>query len=160
MNEMPNSLLATDESAPVMSAGHCGFYEENGEFADRKHFVRPPQAVIILHCSNCRNAPRRIDPKGSNRRRMKLSGGSTRSGKSVSGKTMASDDKKTKTKSASKTEAPSKDKSGSGVDTSKAEGGKIADASPSGYSRGEGQKPVSKAYKDNWDAIFAKKRKR
>jgi hypothetical protein len=73
---------------------------------------------------------------------------------------MASDDKKTKTKSASKTEAPSKDKSGSGVDTSKAEGAKIADASPSGYSRGEGQKPVSKAYKDNWDAIFAKKRKR
>jgi len=39
-------------------------------------------------------------------------------------------------------------------------GGKIADASPSGYSRGEGQKPVSKAYKDNWNAIFAKKRKR
>ena len=26
-------------------------------------------------------------------------------------------------------------------------------------SRGEGQKPVSKAYKDNWNAIFAKKKK-
>ena len=52
------------------------------------------------------------------------------------------------------------DKSTSGVDTSEAEGGKVADASPSGYSRGEGQKPVSKAYKDNWNAIFAKKKKR
>ncbi len=70
---------------------------------------------------------------------------------------MASD---TKTNTASKDEVPSKDKSGSGVDTSKAEGGKCADTSPSGYSRGEGQKPVSKAYKDNWNAIFAKKKKR
>jgi hypothetical protein len=71
---------------------------------------------------------------------------------------MASDDKKIKTDPAPKNEVPSK--SSSAVDTSKAEGGKIADASPSGYSRGEGQKPVSKAYKDNWNAIFAKKKKR
>ncbi len=35
------------------------------------------QAVIMLHCNNCRDAPRRINPKGSNRRWMKLSGGST-----------------------------------------------------------------------------------
>ena len=41
-----------------------------------------------------------------------------------------------------------------------ADGGKVADTSPSNYSRGEGQKPVSKAYKDNWNAIFAKKKKR
>jgi hypothetical protein len=74
----------------------------------------------------------------------------------MSGKTMASNEKKIKTDPASKNEVPSKDKSSSGVDTSKAEGGKIADALPSGYSRGEGQKPVSKAYKDNWNAIFAK----
>ena len=74
---------------------------------------------------------------------------------------MTSDDKKIKTNPTPKNEVPSKeDKSTSGVDTSKAEGGKIADASPSGYSRGEGQKPVSKAYKDNWNAIFAKKKKR
>jgi hypothetical protein len=73
---------------------------------------------------------------------------------------MASDDKKIKTKPASKNEVPSKEKSSSGVDSSKAEGAKIADASPSGYSRGEGQKPVSKAYKNNWNAIFAKKKKR
>jgi hypothetical protein len=52
-------------------------------------------------------------------------------------------------------------KSTSGADSSKAEeGGEIAATLPSGYSRGEGQKPVSKAYKDNWDAIFAKKKKR
>jgi hypothetical protein len=35
-----------------------------------------------------------------------------------------------------------------------------AAASPSGYRRGEGQKPVSKAYRDNWNVIFAKKKKR
>ena len=70
---------------------------------------------------------------------------------------MASRDKKIKTSSAPKNEVPPNDKSTSGVDTSKAEGGKIADALPSGYSRGEGQKPVSKAYKDNWNAIYAKK---
>jgi hypothetical protein len=81
---------------------------------------------------------------------------------------MSSDKKKIKTSPAPKNEVPPKeenevapkDKSTSGVDTSKAEGGKIADPSPSGYSRGEGQKPVSKAYKDNWNAIFAKKKKR
>ena len=73
---------------------------------------------------------------------------------------MASDDKKIKTNPAPKNEAPPKNKSTSDVDSSKAEGGEIAAALPSGYSRGEGQKPVSKAYKDNWNVIFAKKRKR
>ena len=73
---------------------------------------------------------------------------------------MSSDDKKIKTSPAPKNEVASKDKSTSSVDTSKVEGGKTADASPSGYSRGEGQKPASKAYKDNWNAIFAKKKKR
>jgi len=73
---------------------------------------------------------------------------------------MVSDDKKAKTSPAPKTEAAPKNKSTSGVDRSKAEGGEIAAALPPGYSRGEGQKPVSKAYKDNWNAIFAKKKKR
>jgi len=72
---------------------------------------------------------------------------------------MTSNDKKIKTDTAAKNEVPSKSKSTSGTDTSKAEGGKTTDASPSSYSRGEGQKPVSKAYKDNWNAIFAKKKK-
>jgi hypothetical protein len=73
---------------------------------------------------------------------------------------MASDDKKTKTDPAPKKEAPAKDKSTSGADQSKADGSEKAADPSSGYSRGEGQKPVSKAYKDNWNAIFAKKKKR
>ena len=73
---------------------------------------------------------------------------------------MASDDKKIKTTPAPNTEAAPENKSTSAVDPSKAEGGEKAAASPSGYSRGEGQKPVSKAYKDNWNVIFAKKKKR
>jgi hypothetical protein len=73
---------------------------------------------------------------------------------------MASDDKKSKTDPAPKNAAPPENKSPSGVEPSKTEGGEKAAASPSGYSRGEGQKPVSKAYKDNWNAIFAKKKKR
>lgn len=73
---------------------------------------------------------------------------------------MASDDKKIKTNPVLKDEVPPKNKSTSGEDLSKAKGGEIAADVPSGYSRGEGQKPVTKAYKDNWDVIFAKKKKR
>ena len=72
---------------------------------------------------------------------------------------MASDDKKVKANPAPKAEAPQENKSTS-VEPSKAEGGDIAAASPTGYSRGEGQKPVSKTYKDNWKVIFEKKKKR
>jgi hypothetical protein len=35
----------------------------------------------------------------------------------------------------------------------KPEGGK-----PSSYSRGEGQKPVTNSYKDNWNRIYGKKK--
>jgi hypothetical protein len=99
---------------------------------------------------------------------------------------MASDDKKTKadpvqkTKAdpASKSDAPKKDKStadtkstggakGTADATSsadaapaKAEGGEKEAGSPSGYHRGEGQKPVTQAYKDNWNLIFGEKKKR
>jgi len=76
------------------------------------------------------------------------------------GKMMATEDKKIKADPAPKNEPAPKDKSASGVSPPKAEGGETVAASPSGYSRGEGQKPVSKAYKDNWNAIFAKKKKR
>ena len=34
------------------------------------------------------------------------------------------------------------------------------DAAPSSKGMGEGQKPVSQAYKDNWNAIFARKKKK
>jgi hypothetical protein len=81
---------------------------------------------------------------------------------------MASDDKKIKTSPAPKTEAAAtkkdasqaKDKSPSTADSSKTDGGEKAADPSSGYSRGEGQKPVSQAYKDNWNAIYAKKKKR
>jgi len=69
---------------------------------------------------------------------------------------MASDDKKVKADPAPKKEAAAKDKSAAGEAASKTEGGEVA-ATPSNYSRGEGQKPVSAAYKENWNAIFAKK---
>jgi hypothetical protein len=86
---------------------------------------------------------------------------------------MTGDDQKTKTDlaprneiavkkeaAAKKDEGQPKNKIMSDADLSKAEGGEKAANSPSGYSRGEGQKPVSKAYKDNWNAIYAKKKKR
>jgi hypothetical protein len=87
---------------------------------------------------------------------------------------MAIDDKKTKTSptpknenavkkeaaAKKKDEVQPKDKNTSGADLSKAEGGEKAADSPSDYSRGEGQKPVSKAYKDNWNAIYGKKKKK
>jgi hypothetical protein len=81
---------------------------------------------------------------------------------------MASDDKKIKTAPApksealpkEKSEALPKDKSPASADPSTADGGEKSATAPAGYSRGEGQKPVSKAYKENWNAIFAKKKKR
>ncbi len=73
---------------------------------------------------------------------------------------MTSDDKKSKAEPAPKKEPPPKDKPTSGPEPSKAEGSEKAAGPPAGYSRGEGQKPVSQAYKDNWNAIFAKKKKR
>ena len=95
---------------------------------------------------------------------------------------MASDDKKTKTtpKTEAKAEvaspkkeaAPAKDKvadapkvEGAKADSTKPEAAKSESseptaAAPKSYSRGEGQKPVSQAYKDNWNAIFGKKAKK
>jgi len=73
---------------------------------------------------------------------------------------MASDDKKVKADPAQKSDAAVKSEGASHVDLSKAEGGETAADVPSGYSRGEGQKPVSKAYRDNWSVIFGKKKRR
>ena len=77
-------------------------------------------------------------------------------------------DKPAKADHAPKSEAAAKDKSTSGeaiakTETkteakTKTESGEAVAAAPSGYSRGEGQKPVSAAYKENWNAIFAKKK--
>jgi hypothetical protein len=73
---------------------------------------------------------------------------------------VASDDKKVKADPAPKSDAPPKDKSTSDAAPSKAAGGEKHVDPSSNYSRGEGQKPVSKAYKDNWNLIFGKKKKR
>ena len=76
---------------------------------------------------------------------------------------MASDIKKTTADpaprdTAPKNEAVAKDKSTSGETVAKVEGGETAATAASNYSRGEGQKPVTAAYKENWNAIFAKKK--
>ncbi len=77
---------------------------------------------------------------------------------------MASDNKRAKADPTPKSEAAAKDKSTAGEAVSKTEGGEATANAPSNYSRGEGQKPVSAAYKENWNAIFsrenAKKKKR
>jgi hypothetical protein len=75
---------------------------------------------------------------------------------------MASDNKKAKADPAPKSETAAKDKSTSGEAVPKTEGGEATATAtaPSNYSRGEGQKPVSAAYKENWNTIFAKKTRR
>ena len=85
------------------------------------------------------------------------------------GKTMASDDKKTKVDTTPKIDSAAKAKStaaeaapkdaakDAAKDTPKSEGAETAAKAPANYSRGEGQKPVTAAYKENWNAIFAKK---
>jgi hypothetical protein len=83
----------------------------------------------------------------------------------MSGQMMVSADKKSQASPAPKDSVAKKEDAPKTKDTSdaapsKVEGGEKADASPSSYSRGEGQKPVTQAYKDNWNAIFAKKKKR
>ena len=89
---------------------------------------------------------------------------------------MANDDKKTKSAAPKKepvTEAKTAESApkteGVKTEGAKSEGVKSeavkteaasAEAAPSRQGMGEGQKPVSQAYKDNWNAIFAKKKKR
>jgi hypothetical protein len=79
---------------------------------------------------------------------------------------MSVEDKKTKNTAAkkepvteTKTAETAPKTEGVKTEGTKAEGVK-ADAAPSNKGMGEGQKPVSQAYKDNWNAIFAKKKKR
>jgi hypothetical protein len=79
------------------------------------------------------------------------------------GTTMADDTKKTKADTAPKndTAAPVKSTAADAAKTeTKSEAGETTAKAPSDYSRGEGQKPVTAAYKENWDTIFAKKNTR
>jgi len=84
---------------------------------------------------------------------------------------MASDPQKPKADVAPKDAAPKKDAAAkiespaakdppkdAPKDAPKSEGGEAAAAAPANYSRGEGQKPVTAAYKENWNAIFRKKK--
>jgi hypothetical protein len=77
---------------------------------------------------------------------------------------MSADDKKSKNTAAKKepaAESKIAEPKNEAVktETVKPESGKT-EAAPSNKGMGEGQKPVSQAYKDNWNAIFAKKKKR
>jgi hypothetical protein len=80
--------------------------------------------------------------------------------------TMTTDTKKPKADTAPKPKAdtaPKNDTAAKVESTAadgapKPEGGETAAKAPSNYNRGEGQKPVTAAYKENWNAIFAKKR--
>jgi hypothetical protein len=78
---------------------------------------------------------------------------------------MASESKKTKSETPAKKDAPAKAESTAAEaapkdapkDAPKSGSGETAGTAPANYSRGEGQKPVTAAYKENWNAIFAKK---
>jgi hypothetical protein len=76
---------------------------------------------------------------------------------------MTSDSNTTKSKptpQAAATPGAAKPKPEGGT-PSKPEGGapsKPEGSAPSGYSRGEGQKPVTDAYKENWNRIYGKKK--
>jgi hypothetical protein len=73
---------------------------------------------------------------------------------------MTSDDKKIKPKPAPKNDAPPKEKGVQETAPSEPRGSRKEADTSARYSRGEGQKPVSKAYKENWNLIFGTKKKR
>jgi len=71
---------------------------------------------------------------------------------------MASTEQKTTT--APKKEAAAKDKTAASSEAPKAASTTASEAAPANYSRGEGQKVVTQAYRDNWHAIFGEKPKK
>jgi len=79
---------------------------------------------------------------------------------------MAADEKKAKPKEKAApkekpaAESPAKDKPAADAATVSDVKAEAKAEAPKNYSRGEGQKPVSQAYKDNWDAIFGTKKKK
>jgi hypothetical protein len=88
-----------------------------------------------------------------------------KTGSAAKTKTETKTDTKTETKTAAKNDVAAKVESPAAEDKSKSAGGETAAASndtpgaaPANYSRGEGQKPVTAAYRENWNAIFAKKK--
>ena len=78
---------------------------------------------------------------------------------------MATDEKKSKPKEEKapkeKETAPKEKTASEPKEKTPAEAKPEATAeAPKNYSRGEGQKTVTQAYKDNWNAIYGKKKKR
>jgi hypothetical protein len=71
--------------------------------------------------------------------------------KSAEAKTASTPAKETPAKETPAKETPAKE-------TAKTESSGTADSAPSNYSRGEGQKPVSAAYRENWNVIFGDKK--
>ena len=73
---------------------------------------------------------------------------------------MAADEKTSKPKEKAPKE-PKEKTSSEPTDKAPADAKPDATAeAPKNYSRGEGQKTVTQAYKDNWNAIYGKKKKR
>ena len=64
---------------------------------------------------------------------------------------------KTEVKTEARTEA--KDATATNAGSGKETESSTSDA-PTGYSRGENQKPVTETYRNNWDDIFGKKPRR
>ena len=73
---------------------------------------------------------------------------------------MAVEDKKSKSTAAKDQPAVTPPKTAEAAPKADAMKAEKADPAPASKGMGEGQKPVSQAYKDNWNAIFAKKKKR
>jgi hypothetical protein len=67
----------------------------------------------------------------------------------ATGKTMTNEKAATKDKSSSTDSATTTSKTESKTESSTSSSG-----APANYSRGEGQKPVSSAYRENWNLIF------
>lgn len=69
-------------------------------------------------------------------------------------------DTKAKADPAPKKDTAAADKSTSDSTPAKTESADKSSAAPASYSRGEGQKAVTQAYRDNWNAIFGDKPKK
>ena len=73
------------------------------------------------------------------------------------------DEKKTKAKKEKvgpeKTEAKPATEAKPGTETKTEAPAEAKSEAPKNYSRGEGQKAVTQAYKDNWNTIFGKKKR-
>jgi hypothetical protein len=64
-----------------------------------------------------------------------------------------------KTEVKTEAKAGTKDKTSTDAGSGKETENSTSDA-PTGYSRGENQKPVTDAYRNNWDDVFGKKPRR